>query len=368
MTDMQDDVRRMLAEGVDRLLEREYGFEQREAMRRAMAAGQGLDASVLWPRLEELGIFALAADEDAARDAATLGHLSVVAEAMGRGLAIEPVLPAMLGARLAALAGAGDVLADGQMAVASPSILHGRESGFHAQAVDDGWRLSGQEELWLGGDAAQILLVQASDVEGTQRLFAVPADHPGVTRTPSQLFDGRGAAQVVFDRVEANAAALAVQGGALADALERIELEAGLLHACDAVGAMRAANALTLEQLQTRQQFGRPIGAFQALQHRMVDMSLVFELADALVEQAVAAACHGADSAAWRLACGALVRTALSARQIAEETVQMHGGMGLTEEYPASHYFARLTSFELLYPAEEWTERFARLAPLDEAA
>ncbi|MXO66836.1 acyl-CoA dehydrogenase family protein [Altericroceibacterium endophyticum] len=368
MIDTQDDVRRMLADGVDRLLEREYGFEQRDAMRKAMATGQGLDKSVLWPRLEELGIFMLAADKDAVQDPASLGHMSVVAEAMGRGLAIEPALPAMLGARLAALAGTAGVLADGQLAVVAPSILHGRESGFGAEAMDGGWRLSGQEDVWLGGDAAQILLLSARDMQGVPHLFAMPADQPGVTCTPYQLFDGRGAANVALNSVETNPAYLVAQGEALADAFERIELEASLLNACDAVGAMRGANALTLEQLQTRHQFGRPIGAFQALQHRMVDMSLVLELADALVAQAMVAACNGPDAGGWRLACGALVRTALSSRQIAEETVQMHGGMGLTEEYPAAHYFARLTSFELLYPAEEWTERFARLAPLDKAA
>ncbi|RIV82633.1 hypothetical protein D2V17_15065 [Aurantiacibacter xanthus] len=368
MTDMQDDVRRMLAEGIGRLLEREYRFDQREAMRRAVAAGQGLEASVMWPHLEELGIFALAADEDGAQAPATLGHLSVVAEAMGRSLAIEPVVPALLGARLAALCGIGGVLADGQRSVAAPSLLYGSDSGFLAQAEDGGWRLSGHEDLWLGGNDAQIVLVQAADARGTLRLFAVAVDHPGVTVSPFQLFDGRGAADVALDGVVVRDAALVAEGDVLAAAIERIALEAGLLHACDAIGAMRAANTLTLEQLQTRQQFGRPIGAFQALQHRMVEMSLVFELADALVEQAVAASCHGANPAAWRLACGALVRTALSARQVAEETVQMHGGMGLTEEYPAAHCFARLTSFELLYPAEEWTERFSRLAPLEAAA
>jgi len=173
-------------------------------------------------------------------------------------------------------------------------------------------------------------------------LFLVPAEAVG--RRAYGCFDWTGAADLVLADVAVPAEAqLAVGEAALAQALD----ESTALACADAVGAIRAANALTRDYARTRRQFGVPIASFQVLQHRMVDMAIAEEEAAAIVSAAVSACLlqPDADTRA-RIVSAARVAVGDAAQFVARQCVQIHGGMGLTEEYPASHYFARLELFE----------------------
>jgi alkylation response protein AidB-like acyl-CoA dehydrogenase len=197
-------------------------------------------------------------------------------------------------------------------------------------------------------------------------LLLLPADAEGVQRRSYRTFEGTGVADVVLDGVTVGGDALLGAPGGGRALLQRALDEAALLDCMDAVGAMRAVDELTLGYVKSRAQFGGPIGNFQVIQHRLVDMMIAQEMASAMARSALAAASQGvsADELA-RQASAAKVRVGESARFIAQQTVQLHGGMGLTEEYPAAHYFARLGMFERRWgDSDHHLRRFAeQMAP-----
>ena len=352
--DATQDLRTQLRESLARLMQRHYAFENREQFRRA-SSGYSAQA---WAAYGDLGLLGLSVSEDAEGLGGGLGDLAVAMDAMGSALALEPLLPSVVfGARLLDRLGTEE-----QKAAWLPSLMSGehiaalahaeREGRYEldvretiARADGAGWMLTGSKRAVEGGAAAGLLVTSASMEGGATALFLVEADAPGVTRRARRAFDGAGVADVDFSEVKLEARALlggvADAAAALAWALD----EATALQCADAVGAMRAANALTLDYVRTRKQFGTAIGNFQALQHRLVDMKIAEVQARALTQQALVALDERRADAA-RLVSAAKVRSNLSARLIAQEVVQMHGGMGLTEEYPAAHYFARLGLFE----------------------
>ena len=237
-------------------------------------------------------------------------------------------------------------------------------AGIDARATreGDGWRLKGHKAVVAGGDAADLLIVSAREEEETA-LFLVQADT--ATRRAYRCFDWTGAADFELDLLLPAEAKLG--GDAGGEALARALDEATALASADAVGAIRAANRLTFDYTRTRRQFGMPIGNFQVLQHRMVDMAIAEEMAGPIVAAAVAA-CDFADAVGRaRAVSAAKVRAGESARYVGQQGVQLHGGMGLTEEYPASHCFARLGLFERAHGChEDHLERFAALGETGE--
>ena len=232
-----------------------------------------------------------------------------------------------------------------------------RDIATRAVPGDGGWRLNGEKKVVLHGAQAGVLIVSARSA-GAQRdedgitLFAVPFDAPGVVTRDVRMLDGQRAADVLLRDVRVGLDAVIGTAGAGWGILEAAaDYGAGLLCA-EALGAMDALFAATLEYLKTRQQFGVPIGKFQALQHRMADMYVHLEQARSMALLAAVRLAEG-DSAERgpaerrRAMAAAKYRVGQAARFVGQQAIQLHGGMGVTDELPASHYFKRLSTIEL---------------------
>jgi alkylation response protein AidB-like acyl-CoA dehydrogenase len=192
-------------------------------------------------------------------------------------------------------------------------------------------------------------------------LFLVDAKAPGVTMTPYRTLDEMRAADVALRSVAVPADALIGPEGAALPVIEEATDYALALLCAEAVGAMKFACDTTLEYLKTRRQFGVPIGSFQALQHRMVDMVISYEQARSMASLACARVDTAQDARERkRIASAAKVRIADACRHVSQESVQLHGGMGMSEELKVSHTFRRLTMIaRQLGDADHHLERFA---------
>ncbi|HEX8788325.1 MAG TPA: acyl-CoA dehydrogenase family protein [Telluria sp.] len=358
-----------LADAIKRWIERGYDVETRRAIVRSEAGVS--DAA--WATLVELGLTALpvaAAQGGFDGDAV---DMFVVMQELGRGLVVEPYFATVLGAEFLKLGGGhADLLervAAGELKLAC--ALGERQSRYDLRdialtATREGaaWRLSGEKTVVLHGAQAGVLIV-SSRSGGAQRdadgisLFAVPSDAPGLRTTGYRMLDGQRAADVRFEDVRVDDASLVGAAGQGWSILEQgADYGAGLLCA-EALGAMDALFAATLEYLKTRQQFGVPIGKFQALQHRMADMYIHLEQARSMaLLAAVKLAAPDADERR-RAVSAAKYRVGQAARFVGQQAVQLHGGMGVTDELPAAHYFKRLSTFELtLGDADHHLARF----------
>ena len=281
------------ADALKRWIGRDYSFEQR----RAIVASEAGTSRQAWATLAELGMTALPVPEAQGGFDGTAVDLFVVMQELGRGLVVEPYFATVLGVHFLKLGGAHATLlervAAGELTLACAlgerqSRHDLRDIATRAERSGDGWRLSGAKSAVVHGAEAGVLLV-SSRLEGGQRdeagitLFAVPSDAPGVQVTGYRTLDGQRAASIVFDGVELPASALVGAAGAGWDILDAAaDHGAGLLCA-EALGAMEALFDATLDYLKTRQQFGVPIGKFQALQHRMADMVIHLEQALSLI-------------------------------------------------------------------------------------
>ncbi len=349
--------RRMLADTLDRFVAGQCPMETRNAI----AYGSTGMSPALWGQFAELGaIGALFPEADGGFGGAGF-DIAVVFEALGRGLVVEPFLGALLVGR--ALAAAGTAAQKERIASlidgSTVAALAHDEPGSHyelervaTQAVRNaqGWALSGAKAVVLQGGEAQLLLVSARtagavDSEDGISLFLVPADAPGVVRRGYGRIDGGGAADITFNGVQVSADALL---GAEGQGFATLELAVGwgVLALCaEALGAMEVAKKDTLEYLQTRKQFGVPIGSFQALQHRMADLLLEVEQARSAVINA-AAAMDAERVARERALSAAKFTIGRIGTLVSEESIQMHGGIGMTWELPLSHYAKRLVMID----------------------
>jgi alkylation response protein AidB-like acyl-CoA dehydrogenase len=361
-----------LADALKRWIARDYGFETRREIVRS-ASGTSEQA---WATLAELGLTALPVPEAQGGFAGDAVDMFVVMQELGRGLVVEPYFATVLGAEFLRLGGAqgqhGALLervAAGELKLACAlgerqSRHDMRDIATRAEPDGDGWRLSGEKTVVLHGAQAGVLVV-SSRLAGEQRdeqgiaLFAVPADAAGVQVREYRTLDGQRAADVRLDGVRVGPEALIGGPGDAWPILEAaLDYGAGLLCA-EAVGAMDALFAATLDYLKTRQQFGVPIGKFQALQHRMADMYIHLEQARSMALLA-AMRLRAEDPAARRQAASAAkYRVGQAARFVGQQAVQLHGGMGVTDELPAAHYFKRLSTIELtLGDADHHLARF----------
>ncbi|GBU15710.1 hypothetical protein AwPolaro_10880 [Polaromonas sp.] len=175
----------------------------------------------------------------------------------------------------------------------------------------------------------------------------MPKGVAGLTVTDFRTFDGQRGADLTFDNVRVPTAALIGQAGTAWDTLEAVTDYGVALLCAEAVGAMEAANALTLEYLKTRKQFGVPIGTFQVLQHRMADMFIHQEQAKSITILAAVKALTAPPDERRKLVSAAKVRVGKAMRFVGQQAIQMHGGMGMTNEMSISHYFKRLTAIEM---------------------
>jgi alkylation response protein AidB-like acyl-CoA dehydrogenase len=212
-----------------------------------------------------------------------------------------------------------------------------------ATHTGNGWTLNGEKLVVLGAPMADTLVVSARTNKGIS-LFLVERSAPGLDIKAYRTLDGARAGDVVLRNVKVGADAMLGADGSALLLIEAVTDYAIALLCAEAVGAMKYANDATLEYLKTRKQFGVPIGTFQALQHRMVDMVVSYEQAKSMA----CLACTKVDNATdakerARAVAAAKFRVAEACRHISQEAIQLHGGMGMTEEMKVSHTFRRLT-------------------------
>ena len=349
--------RRMLADTLNRFITEQYPFEVRNQV---AGSEQGLSTAV-WQQLAEIGALGALFPESVGGFGGAGFDVSVVFESLGRGLVVEPFLGALIVGRALAAAGspAQQPWLAGLIDGSTVAALAHDEPGSHyelsrvttrATPTASGWQLDGAKAVVLQAQAAQLLLVSArvsGDVEAEDgiSLFLVPADTAGVQLRGYGRIDGGRAAELTLQAVQVGTDALLGTAGQGFATLE-LAIGWGLLALCaEAVGAMDVAKQYTLEYLQTRKQFGVPIGSFQALQHRMADLLLEVEQARSAVINAAAA--MDADRVTRERALSAAkFSIGRIGALVAEEAVQMHGGIGMTWELPLAHYAKRLVMID----------------------
>jgi alkylation response protein AidB-like acyl-CoA dehydrogenase len=339
---------RMLAETVGDLLEKKYDANVRLRLLES-DAGWSRD---MWRQYAELGLLGLPFDEQYGGAGMGPDELGVVLECFGRALVLEPFFATVvLGGGLVAAAGTPEqkdallpAVAAGELLLAFAYAEYGSrwsltEIEAAARPSGAGWTVSGQKIAVLGGDAAERFVVTARTPDDELGLFLV--DGSAVRRDSYAMQDGLRGADVLFS--DAPASALGEPGSALAATEDVLDVATAMLCA-EAVGAMDRMLWLTVDYLKTRVQFGRPIAVFQTLQHRAANMYVSLELARSMAT--VARLALGADDVAQRrkMVRAAKLQVDGAARHVAQEAVQLHGGIGMTMEYPVGHYLKRTTA------------------------
>jgi alkylation response protein AidB-like acyl-CoA dehydrogenase len=342
----------MLRDGARRFVVKELDYAAR-AKRIARAED-------CWPQLAELGWLMLAVPEAAGGLDRPLEDIAIIAEELGRGLALEPfICGAFLPSRLLALAGAPaeplTALASGERRFAV--ALHETPQRYALDGLatvaaaepGNGFRLDGRKTLVLGGAEADRLIVAARLGAGTKpALFLVDAAAPGVSRRGYRTIDELAAADISFDAVRLPADALLAGPEAAPAILEQALDEAIVLLCADALGCMDRAIELTAEYLRIRKQFGQALAGFQALQHGVANLFIEANDARSMVYRALAAcADHAPERARAVSACKIKVMEA--GRLIAGQAVHFHGGIGLTVEYPVGEHLRRILVAEQLF-------------------
>ena len=329
------------------LLSRSYDPESRN---KVIGSDLGWSREV-WTQLADTGILGLGFDPDEAGQI----EVMVVLTEVGRRLAPEPVVHAALGPG-AIIAEVGsddqkqllDEVAEGQRLLAFAHL----EPGMRAASIDgvattavqqgDSWLLSGRKNPVLAGDSADTLVVSAKLPDGGIGLFLVgPQDNPEVDRHPYQTFDGQRGAQIDLNQAPGEPLGGAVDAStAIRNGLVRIQSAL----CAEAVGAMEEALRLTTEYLKTRKQFGVTLNTFQTLTQRAADMYVSLEQARSMNLYAAMSIADGNFDPV--VAARAKLQIGRSGRHISQEAIQLHGGIGMTAEYPVGHYAARLTAIE----------------------
>ncbi|WP_369258758.1 acyl-CoA dehydrogenase family protein [Geodermatophilus amargosae] len=348
-----------LRDAVAGLLGRAYSDS--EQRRRVTAADPGFDEKT-WARLAEMGVLGLPfAEEDGGMGAGPI-EVAVVAEEIGRVLAPEPFVEAVVlaGGLVAAVGTAAQraavlgPLAEGSSvlaaALAEPATRWSASAAGVTATQDGGtWRLSGVKEPVPNGARADVLVVSAVTDGGTA-LFLVQGDAEGLTRTGYRTHDGGRAANVTLDGTPAE-----LLGDGTADRtadVERAQALARIAYSAEAVGAMDTAITTTAEYLKTRKQFGVTLNRFQALTFRAADMYVSLELARSTALWASMVADAGGDAVA--AAVRARLQTSRAGRHVGKEAIQLHGGIGVTAEYSIGHYTSRLTAIDHLLGDGDW--------------
>jgi alkylation response protein AidB-like acyl-CoA dehydrogenase len=371
------DEQRQLHDVVERYLGDQYGFDRYKAIK---ASAAGWDPEI-WRGLADLGVLAITVPT--AQGGLGFGPLETLAMMgdCGRSLLLEPLLSSAVIATAALRPFAGETAAAeilaGMGAGAKIAVLAHFESGarFESQWVStrarrsgENYRLEGHKAVVMHAGAADTLLVsartsgEAGDAQGVS-LFLVPRTAPGLVLDAYPTIDGQRAADVYLQGVEVPAAGrLGTEGTALAPI--EAALDIGLAALCaDAVGVMQALLDATIEYVRARQQFGQPIGRFQALQHRIADMLIHLEQARSMSYLA-ALRCTDEDIGERRRALSAAKAVIGQAgRFVGQQAVQLHGGMGMTDELKVSHWFKRLTAAQLMFgDSDAHLQRYAALS------
>lgn len=371
------DEQQLLADTLKRYLATEYNADARTKI---VASPTGWSETV-WAALAELGLLGVPFAAEHGGYGGTAIDMMIVMEALGEALVVEPYLATVgVGGQFVARAGSA-----AQRERLLPALIQGRhrlafahtERGARydlgrvsarARRAGDGWVLDGEKRAVLHGAAADTLVVSARTGGGEAEpagisLFLVDRGTPGLTVKEYRTIDEMRAADVWLSDVRVSAGALLGQEGAGLALVDEVVDYATALLCAEAVGAIRFANETTLEYLKARRQFGVPIGSFQVLQHRMVDMVISHEQARSMTLLACAKVEHAPAPERRRVVSAAKLKIADAARHVSQESVQLHGGMGMTEELKVSHTFRRLTVIAQTFgDAEHHLERLAATA------
>ena len=345
------------SDALRRWIDRDYTFEHRKKI---VLSDSGVSEPA-WATLSELGMTALPVPEAQGGFNGEAIDVQVVMHEIGRGLVIEPYFSTVFGAQFLKLGGGHDTLLE-QVAAGELKLACalGEKQSRHdlfdiattAVAQADGYVLNGVKTVVIHGAQAGMLIVSAR-AHGKQRdtdgiaLFVVPRDSAGVTVRDYRTIDCQRAADIVFDHVSVPASGLLGTFGKGWELLDAAADFGVTLLCAEAVGAMEALNSATLEYMKTRQQFGVPIGKFQALQHRMADMFMHLEQARSMATLAAMKVGSADIAERRRTVSAAKARIGQAMKYVGQQAVQLHGGMGVTNELPAAHHFKRLTMIEL---------------------
>jgi len=350
----------LLQQSVQRLLDDTYAFDQRKQYLESAAGWSG----ALWRQFADTGLLGLpfAADDGGFGGGAV--EIMLTMESMGRVLSLEPYFATVILAGTCLRLGADPA----QRARWLPALIDGRETfsfahveraarydlaqvGTRARYEGGAWRINGRKDFVIHGDTADKFLVSARNAgvprDGGISMFMV--DAAAVRRRGYSIQDGTRAADLIFDDVRvADQDLIGEPGGAmgLIDTVADIGIAA---LAAEAVGVMTRAHELTVEYMKVRKQFGTTIGSFQALQHRAVDMLVMIEQARSMAMYATMMSEH-ADAAKRGLALSAAkAYIGRAGRSVGEQAIQLHGGIGVTEECAVGHYYRRLTMIDVLF-------------------
>jgi alkylation response protein AidB-like acyl-CoA dehydrogenase len=349
----------MLADSLRRLVDTEYTFEKRRTRARERAS---FDPEI-WTMLADMGVIGLTVPDGYGGFGEGPASRLVVQRELGRALVLEPVIPSgVMAAEMLNAFGSPAQKDTWLLAIASgkrimtaawlePGTRYRPEATRTiAQRTKDGYVLNGVKSLVWHGEAADAMLVTAKLDGGDDiGLFIVPRHAPGLTVTGYPTMDGLRAADLKLEGVVVREDAIV---GGPRDGLNALAhgLDHGMAALCaEAAGAMERVIEITAEYLRTRRQFGQPLGAFQALQHRMADMLVQKELALSMAYVAAQALDECDPARRRRMLSAAKVTVAKAGRFVGQQAVQLHGGMGMTDELEVGDYLKRLTMFDPLF-------------------
>ncbi len=366
----------LLQDSVSRFVQNDYPFEARQ---KTVRQDPGFSAGH-WRKFAELGWLGVPFPESDGGFGGGAVESMLMAEQFGKGLVVEPFLATVVlagGALKIAgsaeqkakhLAGIIDGSTQGALAYAEPQSRYNlADITTSARSEGDGWVLDGYKAVVLNGPSADLLIVSARtgggqrDSDGVS-LFLVPADASGISRRDYPTVDAMRASEITLSGVKVGGdALLGEQGNGLA-VLEQVIDEGILAVGSEAVGAMEVLYKATVEYCKQREQFGQPIGKFQVLQHRMVDMFMEHEQAKSLMFMAAMRMDEGYGPAAQKAVSAFKVQVGKSGRFVGQNAIQLHGGMGMTDELSVGHYFKRLTIIDTLFGNVDFhLKRFGRL-------
>ena len=347
-----------LGDMVQRFFAEQYGFEAR---RKILQSGEGWSREI-WSKLADLGLLSLQLPEEQGGMAPAVVETLLTATATGTAMLLEPwvssaIIATVLVRELASAQQREDMLAPmaaGERIAVPAHFEPGarydlRRVATAARRSGGAWALNGRKSVVLHAPAADLLLVSARTSGGADEatgisLFAVPRDGPGVALSWYRTFDGICAADV--ELADAPGTLVGAEGTAFAGLVTAFD-QGLAVHCAEAVGALQATLDATVEYTKTRQQFGVPIARFQALQHRMADMLIHVEQARSMSYLAAMRASEPSRRERRRALAAAKVVVGNACRYVGQEAVQLHGGMGVTDEIAVSHLFRRLTALEM---------------------
>ena len=371
-----NDDQKLLAESADRFVLDDYAFETR---RKNMAMDDGFSRDV-WARFADLGWLALPIPEEHGGIGGSTVDTAVLLESLGRGLVVEPYHgTVVLGAGAVARAGndaqKSEILAgvaEGKTMLAFAHIEpRARFTLNHVEtsAAKDGagYVLNGEKAVVHNADTADTLIVSArtagatTDTDGVT-LFLVDREADGVELRSYPTIDGLRASEVLLTNVKVGADAVLGDADGAMPVIEAVVDRASVLMCAEAAGAMDSAVKLTVEYMKTRVQFGRAIGEFQVLQHRAVEMLGAKDFSRALTYRAAGVVDVADARERARAVSAAKVEMGRGGKKIGQDGVQLHGGMGMTDDMAVGHFFKRLTMIDMMFGnTDHHMRRFARL-------